>query len=61
MKFWREHASLRLVIMIVFFAAGLGLVIGGWTMTGEAAGLLLMLAGLVLLLTTLLVYNKGFE
>ena len=44
MKFWREHAGLRLVIMIVFFAAGLGLVIGGWTMTGEAAGLLLMLA-----------------
>ena len=61
MKFWREHAGLRLVIMIVFFAAGLGLVIGGWTMTGEAAGLLLMLAGLVLLLTTPLVYNKGFE
>lgn len=61
MKFWREHAGLWLVIMIVFFAAGLGLVIGGWTMTGEAAGLLLMLAGLVLLLTTLLVYNKGFE
>ena len=61
MKFWREHAGRRLVIMIVFFAAGLGLVISGWTMTGEAAGLLLMLAGLVLLLTTLLVYNKGFE
>ena len=61
MKFWKEHASLRLVIMIVFFAAGLALVALGWTMTGEAAGLLIMLAGLVLLLVALLVYNKAFE
>ncbi len=61
MKFWKEHASLRLVIMIVFFAAGLALVALGWTMTGEAAGLLIMLAGLVLLLAALLVYNKAFE
>lgn len=61
MKFWKEHASLRLVIMIVFFAAGLVLVALGWTMTGEAAGLLIMLAGLVLLLSALLVYNKAFE
>ena len=46
---------------LIFVKYILGLVISGWTMTGEAAGLLLMLAGLVLLLTTLLVYNKGFE
>lgn len=61
MKFWKEHASLRLVIMIVFFVAGLALVAFGWTMTGEAAGLLIMLVGLVLLLAALLVYNKAFE
>lgn len=61
MKFWKEHASLRLVIMIVFFVAGLALVAFGWTMTGEAAGLLIMLVGLTLLLAALLVYNKAFE
>ena len=61
MKFWKEHASLRLVIMIVFFVAGLALVAFGWTMSGEAAGLLIMLVGLTLLLAALLVYNKAFE
>ena len=41
--------------------AGLALVIGGWKMTGQLAGLGIMLIGLVLLLTALLLYNKPFE
>ena len=41
--------------------AGLALVIGGWKMTGQLAGLGIMLVGLVLLLTALLLYNKPFE
>lgn len=61
MKFWKEHASLRVTLMAVFFIAGLALVYGGWKMTGKMAGLVLMLVGLVLLLTALLVYNKAFE
>ena len=61
MKFWKEHASLRVTIIAVFFAVGLALVIGGWKMTGKLTGLGLMLAGLVLLLTAILVYNKPFE
>ncbi|MCI8566966.1 MAG: hypothetical protein HFI39_11750 [Lachnospiraceae bacterium] len=61
MKFWKEHASLRITIIAVFFVVGLALVIGGWKMTGKLAGLGIMLAGLVLLLAAILVYNKPFE
>lgn len=60
MKFWKEHESLRIVIIAVFFVAGLALVFGGWKMTGELAGLVIMLVGVVLLLAALLVYNKPF-
>lgn len=61
MKFWKEHGKLRMILMALFFIVGLFLVIGGWQMTGKLAGLGLMLVGLVLLLTTLLVYNKAFD
>ena len=61
MKFWKEHASLRITIIAVFFVVGLALVIGGWKMTGKLAGLGIMLAGLVLLLASILMYNKPFE
>ncbi len=47
--------------MIAFFAAGLVLLIAGWHITGSIVGLGLMLVGVVLLLTTLFVYNKPFE
>ncbi len=47
--------------MAVLFAVGLGLIIGGWRMTGQLAGLGWMLLGLVLLLAALAIYNKPFE
>lgn len=61
MNFWKEHVSLRLGIIAGFFVVGLILVIGGWKMTGQLSGLLIMLAGLVLLLAALMIYNKPFE
>ena len=60
MRFWREHGKLRIIIMIVFFAAGLAMVIGGWKLTGKITGLGVIL-GLVLLLSALMIYNKPFE
>ena len=45
----------------IFVVVGLALVIVGWKMTGELAGLGIMMVGLVLLLTALLLYNKPFE
>ena len=61
MKFWKEHASLRIILIALFFLAGMALVAAGWKMTGKMTGLVLMLAGLVLLLAALMIYNKKFE
>jgi hypothetical protein len=60
MKFWKEHLLLRIVLMILFFVAGLVLVFVGWSMTGEITGLYLMLLGIILMLTTLFLYNKAY-
>lgn len=59
MNFWKKHLALRTVLMILFFAAGLALVLIGWGMTGELLGLGLMMAGIILMLTTLLLYNQA--
>lgn len=61
MKFWKEHVSLRIALIIAFFVIGLTLIIVGWKQTGSLAGLGIMLVGLVLLLSALLIYNQGFE
>ncbi len=61
MKFWKDHAALRAVLMLAFFIAGIVLLIIGWRMTGELAGLGLMLVGVILLVTTFMLYNKPFE
>ena len=61
MKFWKEHTSLRVTLITLFFFAGLGLVIYGWTLTGKLSGLGLRIAGVILLLAALMIYNKPFE
>ena len=60
MKFWKKHMALRAVLMILFFLAGLALVLVGWDMTGQLSGLGLMLLGIILMLTTLLLYNQAY-
>ena len=60
MKFWKKHLALRAVLMILLFIVGLALVLAGWGMTGQLTGLGLMLLGIVLMLTTLLLYNKAY-
>ena len=61
MKFWKEHMSLRLSLITIFFVVGLILVVVGWKMTGQMGGLGLMILGTVLLLAALMIYNKPFE
>ena len=61
MNFWKEHVTLRIALMILFFVAGLALVFIGWGMTGKLTGLILMLIGIVLMLTALLLYNKAYQ
>ena len=61
MNFWKNHTTLRGVLILLFFVAGMVLTIAGWRMTGELAGLGLMLVGIVLLLTALFVYNAAYK
>ena len=61
MNFWKNHTSLRMVLILLFFAAGMVLTLVGWKMTGKLAGLCLMLVGIILLLTALLVYNAPYR
>ena len=57
MNFWKEHSQLRIILMLVTFVLGMVLIIRGWMMTGQMAGLGLMLVGVALILTTLYLYN----
>ena len=61
MKFWKEHVGLRVSLIAAFFVLGMALIVAVWKMTGQLVGLGIMLAGVVFLLTSLLVYNKAFE
>jgi len=61
MNFWKEHATLRGVLILLFFVLGMVLTISGWKMTGKLEGLGLMLVGIILLLTALFVYNAPYK
>ena len=61
MNFWKNHATLRAVLILVFFVLGMVLTVTGWKMTGELLGLGLMLVGVVFLLTALFVYNAAYK
>ena len=60
-KFWKEHATLRVILIALFFLVGMGLIIAGWKMTGKLLGLGIMLVGVVFLLAAMWVYNKVFQ
>ena len=61
MNFWKRHLKLRAVLMVFFLVAGLLLTLLGWSMTGQLVGLGLMLAGIVLMLSSLFLYNKTYQ
>lgn len=58
---FKEKPGLRVGLIVVCFAGALAAVWEGWKMTGQMAGLLLMIAGVGLLLVALAVYNKPFK
>ena len=60
MKYWKEHRTLRAVLMLATFLLGIALMVYGWTLTGKLSGLGLMLVGVALLLVTLWLYNARF-
>ena len=61
MNFWKNHTTLRALLIAVFFVLGMVLTISGWKMTGELLGLGLMLVGIVFLLVALFVYNAAYK
>ena len=52
---------LRVILILLFFVVGMALTLIGWGMTGELAGLGLMIVGIILLLTALFVYNAPYK
>lgn len=58
---WKKHKNLRVILMAAFFLTGLILTFVGWKMTGKLAGLGLMILGIILLLTTLFLYNAPYN
>ena len=61
MEFWKEHPVLRIVLMAVLFVMAMVLVVKGWQMTGQLAGLGVMVLGVALLLVVLAIYNRPFQ
>lgn len=61
MKFWKNHAALRVFAIAVLAVLGVVLTIVGWKMTGQLLGLGIMIVGIICLLTALLVYNAAYK
>ena len=59
--FWKTHPALRIMLMIVLFVLSIALVVAGWKMTGQLAGLGIMLVGVALLLAVLAIYNATYQ
>jgi multisubunit Na+/H+ antiporter MnhF subunit len=59
--FWKTHPALRIVLMIVLFVLSIALVVAGRKMTGQLAGLGIMLVGVALLLAVLAIYNATYQ
>ena len=58
--FWKNNPALRIVLMIVLFVLSIALVVAGWKMTGQLAGLGIMLLGVALLLAVLAICLTPF-
>ncbi|MGM9660940.1 MAG: DUF6903 family protein [Faecousia sp.] len=58
---WKKQEKLRVILMALFFIAGLVLTFAGWKMTGRLEGLGLMILGIIFLLTTLFLYNAPYN
>ena len=61
MNFWKNHTTLRGVLILLFFVIGMCLTISGWKMTGKLIGLGIMLVGIIFLLAALFVYNALYK
>ena len=58
MKHNESNPMVRVILMLVLFVLALALVVAGWKMTGQLAGLGIMIVGVALLLAVLYIVNK---
>lgn len=58
---FKTDSKFRIILIVLSLLGGLALVFLGWTFTGEIFGLMIMLAGVVLLLLALLFYNYPYK
>ena len=61
MEFFKENPHIRVILIAVSFVIAIFLVITGWQMTGQMAGLIKMIVGVAFLLVALKIYNINFE
>ncbi|MBS6136731.1 MAG: hypothetical protein KH706_09380 [Faecalibacterium prausnitzii] len=61
MKHNESNPMVRVILMLVLFVLALVLVVAGWKMTGQLAGLGLMIVGVALLLAVLYIYNNKYQ
>ena len=61
MEFFKENPGIRMILILVCFIIAIFLVITGWQMTGQMAGLIKMMVGVAFLLVALKIYNITFE
>ncbi|MBR5579159.1 MAG: hypothetical protein IKW28_09230 [Lachnospiraceae bacterium] len=61
MQFFKENPGVRIALICISFIIAIFLVITGWKMTGQMAGLIRMLVGVAFLLVSLKIYNITFE
>lgn len=61
MKHNEFNPMVRVILMLVLFVLALALVLAGWKMTGQLAGLGIMIVGVALLLAVLYIYNNKYQ
>ena len=61
MEFFKNNPGIRMILIAVSFVIAIFLVITGWQMTGQMAGLIKMMVGVAFLLVALKIYNINFE
>ena len=61
MKHNESNPMVRVILMLVLFVLALALVVAGWKMAGQLAGLGIMIVGVALLLAVLYIYNNKYQ
>ena len=59
-QFFKNNEVLRMVLIAVLFVLSFVMLISGWKMTGQLAGLGIMVVGVFVLVLALMIYNAPF-